>query len=58
MNNRVLFHRLATTLNYLDIRTVLVSSGTCLDSCQKYEFGRIFPGARLLDIHESCSRRG
>ena len=44
VKNRVLFHRLATTLNYLDIRTVLVSCGTCLDQLEKYEFGRIFPG--------------
>ena len=27
--NRVLFHRVANTLNYLDIRTVVVSCGTC-----------------------------
>jgi Fe-S oxidoreductase len=33
--NRVLFHRLATTLNYLDIRTVIVSCGTCLDQLEK-----------------------
>ena len=44
VKNRVLFHRLATTLNYLDIRTVIVSCGTCLDQLEKYEFGRIFPG--------------
>ena len=30
-DNRVLFHRVATTLNYLDIKTVVVSCGTCLD---------------------------
>ncbi|MGA8007637.1 MAG: DUF3683 domain-containing protein [Burkholderiales bacterium] len=50
--NRVLFHRLATTLNYLDIRTVIVSCGTCMDQLEKYEFDKIFPGCRLLDIHE------
>jgi FAD/FMN-containing dehydrogenase/Fe-S oxidoreductase len=58
VKNRVLFHRLATTLNYLDIRTVLVSCGTCLDQLEKYEFGRIFPGARLLDIHEYLLEKG
>jgi len=42
--NRVLFHRVANTLNYLDIRTVIVSCGTCLDQLQKYEFEKIFPG--------------
>jgi FAD/FMN-containing dehydrogenase/Fe-S oxidoreductase len=50
--NRVLFHRVANTLNYLDIRTVIVSCGTCMDQLAKYEFERIFPGCRLLDIHE------
>jgi Fe-S oxidoreductase len=58
MQNRVLFHRLATTLNYLDIRTVIVSCGTCLDQLEKYEFGRIFPGSRLLDIHEYLLEKG
>ncbi|QDQ27299.1 DUF3683 domain-containing protein [Chitinimonas arctica] len=50
--NRVLFHRLANTLNYLDIRTVIVSCGTCMDQLSKYQFEQIFPGCRLLDIHE------
>ena len=58
VKNRVLFHRLATTLNYLDIRTVIVSCGTCLDQLEKYEFGAIFPGARLLDIHEYLLEKG
>ena len=58
VKNRVLFHRLATTLNYLDIRTVIVSCGTCLDQLEKYQFGRIFPGARLLDIHEYLLEKG
>jgi len=52
MENRVLFHRVANTLNYLDIRTVIVSCGTCIDRLLEYEFGQIFPGSRLLDIHE------
>ena len=56
--NRVLFHRVATTLNYLDIKTVLVSCGTCMDQLLKYEFSRIFPGCRLLDIHEYLLEKG
>ncbi len=56
--NRVLFHRVANTLNYLDIRTVIVSCGTCMDQLLKYEFERIFPGCRLLDIHEYLMERG
>ncbi len=50
--NRVLFHRIANTLNYLDIKTVIVSCGTCMDQLLHYEFDKIFPGCRLLDIHE------
>ncbi len=50
--NRVLFHRIANTLNYMDIKTVLVSCGTCIDQLFKYEFEKIFPGSRLMDIHE------
>jgi FAD/FMN-containing dehydrogenase/Fe-S oxidoreductase len=56
--NRVLFHRVANTLNYLDIKTVVVSCGTCMDQLQKYEFESIFPGCRLLDIHEYLLEKG
>jgi len=56
--NRVLFHRLATTLNYLDIRTVVVSCGTCMDQLEAYEFDKIFPGSRLIDIHEYLLEKG
>jgi len=51
-DNRVLFHRVANTLNYLDIKTVVVSCGTCYDQLAGYEFEKIFPGCRLIDIHE------
>jgi FAD/FMN-containing dehydrogenase/Fe-S oxidoreductase len=57
-DNRVLFHRVANTLNYLDIKTVVVSCGTCMDQLQKYEFEKIFPGCRLLDIHEFLLEKG
>jgi len=57
-DNRVLFHRVATTLNYLDIKTVIVSCGTCMDQLQKYQFEKIFPGCRLLDIHEYLMEKG
>lgn len=50
--NRVLFHRVANTLNYLDIKTVVVSCGTCYDQLEKYHFDEIFPGCRIVDIHE------
>jgi Fe-S oxidoreductase len=57
-DNRVLFHRVANTLNYLDIRTVVVSCGTCYDQLQDYQFEDIFPGCRILDIHEYLLERG
>ena len=58
VNNRVLFHRVANTLNYLDIKTVVVSCGTCMDQLMGYEFDKIFPGSRLLDIHEYLMEKG
>ena len=48
----MLFHRVANTLNYLDIKTVVVSCGTCYDQLQGYQFDKIFPGCRIIDIHE------
>ena len=57
-DNRVLFHRVANTLNYLDIKTVVVSCGTCHDQLQSYEFESIFPGCRLIDIHEFLLEKG
>jgi len=57
-DNRVLFHRVANTLNYLDIRTVVVSCGTCFDQLQDYRFEEIFPGSRILDIHEFLLEKG
>ncbi len=58
VDNQVLFHRLANTLNYMDIKTVLVSCGTCMDQLLQYQFERIFPGCRLLDIHEYLMEKG
>ncbi|WP_298834640.1 FAD/FMN-binding oxidoreductase [uncultured Piscinibacter sp.] len=57
-DNRVLFHRVANTLNYLDIRTVVVSCGTCYDQLQGYKFEEIFPGCRIVDIHEYLLEKG
>jgi FAD/FMN-containing dehydrogenase/Fe-S oxidoreductase len=57
-DNRVLFHRVANTLNYLDIKTVVVSCGTCYDQLQGYEFDQIFPGSRIIDIHEYLLEKG
>ncbi len=57
-DNRVLFHRVANTLNYLDIKTVVVSCGTCYDQLAGYEFDKIFPGCRIVDIHEYLMEKG
>ena len=57
-DNRVLFHRVANTLNYLDIKTVVVSCGTCCDQLQGYQFEKIFPGCRIVDIHEYLLEKG
>jgi Fe-S oxidoreductase len=57
-DNRVLFHRVANTLNYLDIKTVVVSCGTCFDQLQGYKFEDIFPGCRIIDIHEYLLEKG
>jgi hypothetical protein len=37
---------------------VLVSCGTCLDQLLKYQFDKIFPGCRLMDIHEYLAEKG
>ncbi|MFD2376986.1 DUF3683 domain-containing protein [Ottowia pentelensis] len=57
-DNRVLLHRVATTLNYLDIKTVVVSCGTCYDQLADYRFEQIFPGCRIVDIHEYLLEKG
>jgi len=56
--NRVLLHRVANTLNYLDIKTVVVSCGTCYDQLAGYRFEDIFPGSRIVDIHEYLLEKG
>jgi len=35
-----------------------VSCGTCYDQLAGYEFERIFPGCRLIDIHEYLLEKG
>ena len=57
-DNRVLFHRMANTLNYLDIKTVVVSCGTCYDQLETYEFDKIFPGCQIIDIHDYLMQKG
>jgi len=54
----VLATRWNSTLNYLDIKTVVVSCGTCYDQLQGYKFEEIFPGSRIIDIHEYLLEKG
>lgn len=42
----------------MDIKTVIVSCGTCMDQLLKYQFEQIFPGCRLLDVHEYLMEKG
>ena len=37
---------------------MIVSCGTCMDQLQQYQFNKIFPGCRLLDIHEYLLEKG
>jgi len=37
---------------------VLVSCGTCLDQLMEYQFDKIFPGCRIMDIHEYMMEKG
>ena len=55
-DNRVLFHRVANTLNYLDIKTVVVC-GTCFDQLQGYSSKRSSPAAASSTSTSSCWRR-
>jgi hypothetical protein len=56
-DNRVLFHRVANTLNYLDIKTVVVLRHL-LRPAAGYKFEDIFPGCRIVDIHEYLLEKG
>ncbi|MBF0309105.1 MAG: DUF3683 domain-containing protein [Magnetococcales bacterium] len=58
LSNRVLFHRVANAINYLEVKTVLVTCGTCLAQLKAYAFEEIFPGCQLLDAHEYLLAKG
>jgi FAD/FMN-containing dehydrogenase/Fe-S oxidoreductase len=55
-DNRVLLHRMADTIGYMNIAAILVSCGTCYEMLQKYEIDSIFGGATLMDINEYLVR--
>lgn len=50
--NRVIFHRMADTVGYMEIENVIVSCGTCYEMLESYELDTIFPDAELIDINE------
>jgi Fe-S oxidoreductase len=56
-DNRVLFHRVANTLNYLDIKTVVVSCGTCYDQLQGTSSRRSSRAAASSTSTSTCSTR-
>ncbi|MGN7612170.1 DUF3683 domain-containing protein [Magnetococcales bacterium HHB-1] len=56
--NRVLFHRAAMTLEYLKIKNVVVSCGTCMEQLTHYQFDQIFPSSQLIDVHEFLHSKG
>lgn len=56
--NRVMMHRIADMLGYMEIRHVLVSCGTCFEMLEKYEIENIFNGAALMDINEYLASEG
>lgn len=56
--NRILLHRIADIIGYMDISDIIVSCGTCYDMIEKYEVENIFSGAGLTDISEFIYREG
>jgi Fe-S oxidoreductase len=56
-DNRVLFHRVANTLNYLDIKTVVVSCGTCYDQLPATNSTRSSRAAASSTSTSTCWRR-
>ncbi len=54
-DNKVLMHRIANTLNYLDISHVITSCGTCIDKLDEYNLAQIFTGSTSIDIHQYLS---
>ena len=52
-DNKVIFHRMANTLNYLDVKTILISCGTCMKQLKDYHLEEIFPGSSLISTSTS-----
>lgn len=54
--NRVLFHRIADIVSYMEIDNVIVSCGTCFEMLNKYNIENIFPNAGIIDINEFVAK--
>ena len=54
--NRVILHRMANIVSYMEIKNVLVSCGTCHEMLSKYSLGNIFHNAALLDTSEFIAK--
>lgn len=54
--NRVIFHRMADTIGYMNAAHVVVSCGTCMEMLGKYGLGDIFQGATLIDCAELIAK--
>ena len=54
--NRVIFHRIAETVGYMDIKDIIVSCGTCYEMLSKYHIENIFANGGIIDINEFIAR--
>ncbi len=50
--NKVIFHRIADTMSYMDIKSVIISCGTCYEMLDTYDLQNIFDGSELIEINE------
>jgi len=50
--NRIVFHKMADTIRYMNIEHVVISCGTCLEMLGKYNLERIFQKSSIIDVSE------
>ena len=50
--NRVIFHRMADIISYMDIDGIILTCGTCYEMLSKYELENVFQDASLYDVNE------
>ncbi len=54
--NRVIFHRMADIIGYMDIRDVVVTCGTCYEMLDKFKIENIFPQSHIIDVNEFIAK--